>query len=250
MLNVAIIGRGNVGSHLFKSLEGKDVEVSLLPAHTLTEEIVGDLNRSNCDVAVIAVKDDVIADVARLLKSFNGIVVHTSGSADMEVLERCGIRHYGVMYPLQTFSKEVEMEYNTIPIYIESSTPEVGRTIEAIASRISGICEYADSRRRKYLHIGAVFACNFVNHLWTLSEYYLNEHGLEFRHLLPLINRTVAKIETSSPASVQTGPAARHDSAVMNMQSDMLHDYPDMRMIYDILSQSIMNSIRNVKDRL
>ena len=68
-----------------------------------------------------------------------------------------------------------------------------------------------DSESRRNLHIAAVFACNFSNHMYTISEKILSESDLDFRLLLPLIDQTVMKLKDNKPSDTQTGPAKRND---------------------------------------
>lgn len=249
-VRITIIGGGNVGSHLFKAFALAGYAVDLVSGRDFNEEVAYSISISHadCNVVLICVKDDAVSRIASLLKDFSGIVLHTSGSLGISVLADAGIKKYGVLYPLQSFSKEKEMDYAEIPFLIEASDEDVYRKVNTLALSVSERVKKADSTTRRHLHIAAVFACNFVNHLWALSEDYLKSADLDFNLLLPLITNTMGKIKDSSPSDVQTGPASRGDSEIIASHLNALSGYPEMQSIYRLLSDSIMN--KYVKNRL
>ena len=236
MKRIAIIGRGNVAFHLQKAF-GDDAR--MVNPHTLEGM------PENPDVILIAVKDDAIADVALRCKGVAPLMAHTSGSVGMSVLEGCA-PHTGVFYPLQTFSKDVTLDYSEIPFFIEGSDREADDRLTALALRISPNLYKADSEVRGRLHIAAVFACNFSNHLSALADDLLHESGMDYRVLLPLLKETVRKLDTLPPRKAQTGPASRGDRKVMATHIDRLSCHPDMQEIYRLLSSSIMAKAKSV----
>lgn len=238
---IAIIGRGNVGSHLKKALENIGKSVIAIASR---EEFP---NLSDYDLIIIAVKDDYIKDVAlklrEALKNDNArpIVVHTSGSVNLSVLteilpERIAA---GVFYPMQTFSKGVDMRYDNIPFLLEASDPSTLERLKLLASEISSNVQEADSEIRAKYHIGAVLTCNFTNHLCALTDEYLQANGLKFNTLLPLLSQTISKLNSTSPAEAQTGPAIRGDHKVIDYHFDKLREYPELLDIYKYFSESI-----------
>lgn len=235
-MKTAIIGRGNVANHLDKAFVGKCGVVMVNP-HTL-----GELP-CDADVILISVKDDAIAEVARHLESMlpegsNAIVAHTSGSKSMDVLGF--MRHpVGVFYPLQTFSKDVPLDYAEIPFFIEGSNPDVATALKELAGLVSGHVHEADSSVRRTLHIASVLACNFTNHLWALADDVLRRNGLDFSMLHPLVKETCRKAMENNPGDVQTGPARRGDSGIVSAHLEALADMPGIHDIYEILSNSI-----------
>lgn len=237
--NVAIIGRGNVGTHLSRALSSK-VYVTVVNPHTLAE-LTG-----TEDIILISVSDAALPEVAGYLASHihtkcNPIVAHTSGTTPMDVLSGLDVP-YGVFYPMQTFSKDVDLNYADIPMFIEGSDAEVSDVLIDLAGLFSDHVHYADSEKRRKLHIGSVFACNFANHLWTLSEKWLKENGLDFSMMHALIRETTRKALSNSPASVQTGPARRHDAPTIKSHLKMLEGNPQLHDIYIMLTDSIENS--------
>lgn len=237
--NVAIIGRGNVGTHLSRALSSK-VYVTVVNPHTLAE-LTG-----TEDIILISVSDAALPEVAGNLASHihakcNPIVAHTSGTTPMDVLSGLDVP-YGVFYPMQTFSKDVDLNYADIPMFIEGSDAEVSDVLTELAGSFSDHVHYADSDKRRKLHVGSVFACNFANHLWALSEKWLKENGLDFSMMHALIRETTRKALSNSPASVQTGPARRHDAPTIKSHLKMLEGNPQLHDIYKILTDSIENS--------
>ena len=236
---MAIIGRGNVGTHLSRALSSK-VYVTVVNPHTLAE-LTG-----TEDIILISVSDAALPEVAGNLASHihakcNPIVAHTSGTTPMDVLSGLDV-HYGVFYPMQTFSKDVDLNYADIPMFIEGSDAEVSDVLMDLAGLFSDHVHYADSEKRRKLHIGSVFACNFANHLWTLSEKWLKGNGLDFSMMHALIRETTRKALANSPHEVQTGPAIRHDAPTIKSHLKMLEGNPQLHDIYIMLTDSIENS--------
>ena len=142
---------------------------------------------------------------------------------------------YGVFYPMQTFSKERLVDFAEIPLFIEGDDPAIRQLAESISRRVYELSTEA----RKYLHLSAVFACNFVNHCYALSAALLEQHGLPFDAMLPLIDETARKVHELHPHDAQTGPAVRYDENVIRMQTALLADNPELQQIYELLSLDI-----------
>lgn len=237
---INIIGRGNVATHLANAFEGK-AEINMVNPHSLAE-----LN-TDADLTIISVTDTAIAKVLDKLPKINGIVAHTSGSTSIDVFKSFRQDRFGVFYPLQTFSKSKKLKYEDIPFYIEASDKITADTLFNYALLISDNVRFADSSQREKLHIAAVLSCNFVNHLWALSEKYLKEAGLDFHDLTPLIRETFDKANIISPTAAQTGPAVREDMKTIQNHIDKLENYACIREIYKLLSDSIINYNRTIK---
>lgn len=233
-LKVAVIGSGNVATHLCKALEGK---VELYQVDPRSLEGLPEY----ADIAVISVKDDAIKSVARRLDGKFGLTAHTSGSVPMSALADCGCEH-GVFYPLQTFTKDVELNYSEIPFFIEGSSADVTSSLSCLAHLISGNVREADSDSRKTLHLASVFACNFSNCLVGIADDILRRKGMDYSVLLPLLSQTLAKLQSLSPKEAQTGPAARLDMKVVNSHVQMLNEMGERNLagIYEGLSAEII----------
>lgn len=153
-------------------------------------------------------------------------------------------RRYGVLYPLQTFSRARAVDFSSLPLFPEANSPEDMELLCRVAQRLSKEVHPLDSERRKTLHLAAVFACNFTNHMYALAGKLLTEQQIPMHVLHPLIDETAAKIHTLTPSEAQTGPAVRYDENVMNNHLAMLSD-PDMQSIYRLMSQHIHKEATN-----
>lgn len=251
-MNIVLLGSGNVATHLGRAFKmagqsivqvwSRDISNASELADTLAAEPISemfDLDRS-ADLYIIAVKDEAIREVALALEISDKLIVHTSGSTGLDILDGVSSR-IGVFYPLQTFSKTKSVDFRQIPIAIEGNTADVTSTIRAIADRLSERVIELSSEQRKALHIAAVFACNFTNHLFALSQELLKEQKLDFDLLRPLIAETADKIQMNDPISVQTGPAIRDDKTTIQAHLNLLHDKQELMELYQKLSQSIVN---------
>ncbi|MXV15594.1 Rossmann-like and DUF2520 domain-containing protein [Hufsiella ginkgonis] len=251
-MRITLIGSGNVATHLAAAFKNAGHTIAQVWSHTYQHaallayhvkataaEHLGDLD-SSADIFVIAVKDDAIPGVAGQLNAGNQLVVHTSGSTAMDVLAGVSTRT-GVIYPLQTISKLREIDFRQVPVAVEGSTPDVARELHLLASGISGNVLELSSEKRLSLHVAAVFACNFTNHLYQLSKTILDKYGLDFDLIRPLIAETAEKVSTVDPASVQTGPAVRNDRLTMDKHLHFLEKEPELQDLYRRLSQNIIN---------
>ncbi|MBR2475219.1 MAG: DUF2520 domain-containing protein [Bacteroidaceae bacterium] len=236
-----MIGSGNVATHLAKAIYKAGVEIKYVYSPTLANcsALANQVNAttvdnidciSDVDLIVIAIKDNAIKGVVERLRDKDSIVVHTSGGINIDVFDGC-VTKCGVIYPLQTFSKEREIDFKKVPLFIEANSTSVFTELEEFAKRLSESVIEADSRRRKIMHIAAVFACNFVNHCYDISSQILEKEGLNFSTLIPLIEETTKKISEITPHEAQTGPARRGDSIVMNSHLEMI-DSPQIKEIY------------------
>jgi predicted short-subunit dehydrogenase-like oxidoreductase (DUF2520 family) len=147
--------------------------------------------------------------------------------------------HYGVFYPMQTFSKERQVDFLPIPVFLEASDDATLSLARTLAESISHHVYVLSSEDRKFLHLSAVFACNFANHCYALSAELLEKHGIPFDVMLPLIDETARKVHELHPLDAQTGPAVRYDENVIRMQSSLLSDSPALQEIYNLLSLNI-----------
>jgi predicted short-subunit dehydrogenase-like oxidoreductase (DUF2520 family) len=248
MKRVVIIGSGNVATSLALALKEK-CDVIQIYSRTLDNaqrlaEMVGcnatcDLKElvPNADVYIVSVSDDAISNVTSAFPDNSALWLHTSGSTPIEVFEGCRSR-YGVLYPMQSFSKNYPTDMSEVHIFIEGNDSKTCLEVAELASLMTKNVHEATSAERERLHVAAVFACNFANHMFTLSNEVLDEAGIPFDAMLPLIKTTVAKLDILTPAESQTGPAARGDVKIIDKHLASLHG--DKRKIYKLLSQSII----------
>lgn len=223
-----LIGRGNVASHFEEALRQTGHQVISVGGRHRTQPIPTD-----ADLYVIAVTDSAIRGVAADIGYVKGLVVHTAGSVPMDILPQ---QNRGVLYPLQTFTKGRSVDMQEVPLFIESDGDLP--LLREVASRISQHVTEMDSHRRRYLHLAAVFCCNFTNHMYSLTEKILTQHDIPFSVMLPLIDETARKVHSLSPAQAQTGPAVRWNQEVMQAQLELL-EREDLKQLYQIISQSI-----------
>ncbi|MEM9981220.1 MAG: Rossmann-like and DUF2520 domain-containing protein [Bacteroidota bacterium] len=254
-MNIAFIGTGNVAWHLTQGLEqvGHQV-VSVYSRHsdhaaTLCKQLYDaqikydlDFTETNADIVLVAVADDALAQVIdSLILSDEIIVAHTSGSKPMQIFEDYPY-HCGVFYPLQTFSKQHPLNLSKVPFCIEASSNRIEDILLQLAKSLSDRVYLINSRERSILHIAAVFACNFVNHLFVQSKDILDQAGIDFDILKPLIQETVRKALQTDPKMVQTGPAIRNDRQIIEQHLAYLQKSDvDKRRIYQLLTESILN---------
>lgn len=254
-MKIVFIGAGNLATRLSLAMQRVGMQIGQVYSHTeanarqLATRLgcpwTNDLSalQEDGDLYVFSLKDTVLSDVISKVKPNNGMWVHTAGSMPMSVFEGYAQR-FGVLYPLQTFSKGRNVNFDVIPIFLEANTDKNADYLKNIASALSENVRFMSSEKRRSLHLAAVFACNFTNHIYTLSYKLLENESIPADVLLPLIDETVSKIHSMPPAAAQTGPAIRYDENVINKHLAMLDD-PDMQAIYRLLSQSIHKEAQN-----
>lgn len=249
-LTATFIGAGNVAWGLAPAFQRAGIAVRRVIARSIesASALAGALGSGveagtdassadrDADIVVIAATDSAVASIAAGCPGSKALWLHTSGSVDAAVLAAASPR-YGVIYPMQTFTRGVKVSLDDAAIFIEGSDPASLDTIRDTASRISRRVREADSARRRQLHCAAVFACNFTNHLWTIAGRIAAEAGSSLDDFMPLIDETLRKAREIGPEKGQTGPARRGATQVMAAHEALLPD--DYRQIYHLLSQSI-----------
>jgi len=245
MIKVVILGGGNVAYHLTANML-KNSSINVVQVYNRSiDKIVHFKNNTaitnNLDelkdaaIYIIAVADNAIVELSKKLVFKNKLVVHTSGSVAMNELQ--SISNKGVFYPLQSFSKEREVDFYTIPICIEASTKKDLELLESLAKSISNTVYKINSDQRKSLHLAAVFVSNFVNHLYHIGNEICKKNNIPFEILQPLIQETSNKIAVLSPFEAQTGPAKRNDVKTIEKHESML--LINQQEIYTLLTKSI-----------
>lgn len=250
-MKIVLIGAGNLATHLGKALhaaghdmvqvfsrtmQSAETLASLLDAEPLTDMAQV---RDDADVYIFSVKDSALEQlISQLCGGEKKVFLHTAGSMPMSVFREKAL-HYGVLYPMQTFSKQREVDFSIIPCFIEANDEFALKQIEGLAGQISHRVFQLSSEDRKYLHLSAVFACNFANHCYAASQELLQQHGIPFDVMLPLIDETAAKVHGMTPKEAQTGPAVRYDENVIDKQIQLLENQPYFQKIYDCMSKSI-----------
>ncbi|MBX2964735.1 MAG: DUF2520 domain-containing protein [Cyclobacteriaceae bacterium] len=260
--SVSFAGSGNLAWHLAPALDNAGYPVreiySRNPAHAealvqrLYEAEVKatlDFSTSASRVFIIAVSDDAIEDIAReIILPDEAILVHTSGSQPLSRLGYAATPDIGVFYPLQTFSKERKVDFKDVPVFVESELEEVERILVKMGRAISREVHAIDATSRKALHVAAVFASNFTNHMLRLSHDIAQQHDLDFDWLKPLIAETINKSLSANPAHAQTGPARHGDFETLDKHMQFLQDDAKLAELYRVVSQHIVDRYSFDKD--
>ncbi len=250
-MKIVILGSGNVATHLSLALLragnsiiqvfSRDISHAANLAAKLKCESISDIEKLNChaDLYFFSVSDDAITTLVSSLPYLEGMVVHTSGATGIDVLS-AKFKSAGVLYPLQTFSAKRDIDFKNVPLLIEASNQESEDLLVHIASSISLHVQKVNSAGRSALHLAAVLACNFTNHLYALAAELLEKESLSFNLLYPLMEETLAKAKAYPPATVQTGPARRLDINTINKHIDYLGKDTFEASLYILLTDSII----------
>ncbi|MGL5980103.1 MAG: Rossmann-like and DUF2520 domain-containing protein [Phocaeicola sp.] len=253
-MKIALIGAGNVATHLGSALQGAGHQVIQVYSYTkVSAATLGELLQTtyttqleevttDADLYILSVKDAVLSElIPQLTKGREqACFAHTAGSLPITLFEGYATK-YGVFYPMQTFSKERAVDFQTVSLFIEGNSPAVTTQLKRLASEISPLVYEASSTQRAYLHVAAVFACNFSNHMYNLCASLLEQQQLPFEAMFPLIDETARKVHHLHPQAGQTGPAVRGDWNVVEKHLEMLANQPELQTIYKKLSESIYN---------
>jgi predicted short-subunit dehydrogenase-like oxidoreductase (DUF2520 family) len=248
MIKVVLIGAGNVAVHLAKAFKiAKNVDFVQRYSRNNKNEIYFNKktpttdslqNLVKADIYVIAINDDSVSSLSNKLPFIEGLVVHTSGSIPLTSLSDNLKR--GVFYPLQTFSKNRDLNFENIPIAIETEFEKDKELLNNLAGSISNYVYYINSRQREKLHIAAIFANNFSNYMFTVAKSICDENNFSFDILKPLILETTNKLKSLDPEQAQTGPAKRNDKEVIEKHLSQLKN--ERKEIYSLISNSINRS--------
>jgi predicted short-subunit dehydrogenase-like oxidoreductase (DUF2520 family) len=247
---LAFIGAGNLATRVAIELHNQGVDIVQVYSRTVTSAVTlskligcpyvtqAELVTVDADIYIISVSDMAMGELLGKINFTNKLIAHTAGSISMEELKKHS-PNYGVFYPLQTFSKYREVDFSGIPFCIEANTPENEQTLIDLAFTITNDVRIVNSDQRKQLHLAAVFAGNFTNHLYAIAAEILQQKGLPFDIIEPLISETAAKIKDIAPRAAQTGPAVRNDKNVITDHLSLLNENPNLKEIYSLLSENI-----------
>lgn len=247
---IAIIGAGNTAYTLCKVLKSKGIEPFCIYVRNpeKAEKVRADLGVEvvfsyekvlESDLAIIAINDDAISEVAAHLIDYKGLVVHTSGTKPSELLNRS--MRFGVFYPLQTMSKTREISFDEIPLLIYANSPDDVEMLSRFAKQFSNKVEFCDDEQRKAIHLAAVYVSNFTNVMLGIGDKLLKENGLSLDLMRPLVMEMMKKSFEISPEKALTGPARRGDFATIGEHEKMLAYNPDELAIYMILTDYIID---------
>ena len=255
-MKIALIGAGNVATclgprlkeagHEITAVYSRTVESARILADRLGATYTTDLKAVPAsDAAIVMLKDDALKELAPAISdSLNDtLLLHTAGSVSMDIWYTAGAMKYGVLYPMQTFSKTSVIDWSQVPLFIEGSSDQTLNSIRELALTVSPDVTVLSSEGRRKLHLAAVFTCNFSNHMYAIAEQLLADEGVPFRVMLPLVRETARKVETMSPKDAQTGPAIRGDRKVIDEHLALLKDNPEYAELYRLISTDINKKI-------
>ena len=193
------------------------------------------------EVVIAAVNDDALYSLMKEINiPDNTVIAHTAGSVGLEVFER-HITDFGVFYPLQTFTMGRDYDFHSIPLFIEANNKKSHSVLKSLALTVSEKVFDLSSEKRRYLHLAAVFVCNFVNHMYYAGKEITGMAGMEFNVLLPLLEETLEKVYELGPERSQTGPAIRNDKKTIEKHLDLLSFSPDLQKMYRVITGAIIN---------
>lgn len=251
-MKIVVVGAGNVATHLATGLYKENFDIiqiysrTLESATALSQKVqaapitdITDISK-NADLYIFAIKDSVLEETLAKIPKNEGIWVHTAGSIPLNVFEKY-TSSFGVIYPFQTFSKNRTIDWRNTPIFVEASDANTMEILYKAAVKLSSKVVELSSEDRRYLHLTGVFACNFTNHMYAISEQFLKRINLPFDMALPLIDETASKVHELNPSEAQTGPAIRYDKNVINKHLELIDDQ-DIKYIYKLISENIHKS--------
>jgi len=248
---VSIIGTGNLAWNLIHALNlvnvtivevfgRSNVNIPHLSGNTrycLSEDYSAlDVE---ADLVFLAITDDAIGEIANKIPNKQIPVVHLSGSCHIQLLKDAGFENYGVFYPLQTFSKARLIDFSNIPLFLEASSKSLEVELANLARKMSTSVHITKFEQRRNLHVAAVFACNFSNHMLSQAETICKQHNIEFSVLKTLIYETFTKALEMGPFEGQTGPALRNNSRIISEHLKALENQPELSKLYQMITQSI-----------
>ena len=256
-MKIALIGAGNVATCLGPRLKEAGHEITAVYSRTTdSARILADRLGATyttdikavpaSDAAIVMLKDDALKELAPVIATNlkGALLLHTAGSVPMDIWREAGAQRYGVLYPMQTFSKESHIDWSQVPLFVEGSSAPVLESIKELSLTISPDVTVLSSEGRKKLHLAAVFTCNFSNHMYAIAEQLLASEGVPFSVMLPLVRETARKVEAIDPHDAQTGPAVRGDRKVIDEHLELLKDYPEYAELYRLISIDINKNLK------
>lgn len=248
---IVLFGAGNMAVHLAKALALSGYKI--IQVYSRTKEaahwLATRLNTnaitdpaefdSASDIIIFALNDNCLPEILEQVNFSGQLALHTSGSLPMTVFKGKA-EHFGVLYPLQTFSKFRNVRFREVPLFIEANSSKNLANLKMLAESLSIHVSIADSAQRRQLHLAAVFANNFVNHFYALAGELIKHSGFSFNALKPLIQETAMKaLDCDNPITAQTGPAVRLNREILLKHLEMLANNTDLQNLYTFASNSI-----------
>ena len=255
-MNIVFIGSGNVATQMAPALKENGHEILCVYSRSIKNakalsNILGCnyCNKvqnipSNADLYIVTLQDDFIEKIINQLNFQPACIVHTSGSKPLDIFPK-RFKNAGVIYPLQTFTKNRKTNWATLPIFIEANNSKSRASVSKVAHSLSKNVQKANSLKRQQMHLAAVFANNFVNHLYSLSSELLKNEKISFDVLKPIILETTERILSADPAKIQTGPAKRKDFTTIKKHLNLLKADKNKLKVYKTITESIIHTTKS-----
>jgi len=253
-INIVVIGAGNLASHISGALRNaghiilqvysRTNKSAIQLAELLNCDFTTDLShvRKDADLYILVLSDEAVLDFVSNFTFPHTVAIHMSGGLEMDLFEG-KVQNYGVVYPVQTFTKGRSIDFKTIPLCLEANNPETEEFLKGLARQLSHNIHIVDSAQREMIHLAAVYSCNFVNHLYHISFRILQENDLPFELLSSLIIETAEKVKGDLPGNTQTGPAKRNDRVIIDKHLELLSSSVRYQKLYSELSESIRREL-------
>lgn len=242
-LKIALIGNGNVGSYLWKAFGNTEVHCALFARNPIGNQHTLDALSSKIelfDIVLLCVKDDAITPLSSTLPAGDYLLAHCSGAANLDALD-AKHKNRGVFYPLMSLKESNSVLPNEIPFCLEWEMEDSLDVLTQLCNALGATWFPVSSVQRQYLHLAAVFAHNFSNHMFSLSQALLDEHELDFKILLPLLHQNLKMLQQKNAKDLQTGPAIRNDESTINKHLNLLTD-ETLKALYQSLTNSIQRT--------
>jgi len=249
-MKVVILGSGNTATvlckvitsagHTIVQIASRNEQNAKLLADTYSATST-DLAASRfepADIYIMALQDVSLDHIEKFHGLKNKLVVHTAGAISINALKNISDT-YGVLYPLQTLSKNSK-RIPEIPFLVDGNNAETLHTVKQFAKTLSDNVQQANDKERLNYHVAAVFVSNFTNHIYSLAEMFCKKENLDWQSLFPIMDETNERAQEISPFLSQTGPALRDDIFTLNRHLQALSSYPNLKYIYLKLSESII----------
>ncbi len=254
-----IIGSGNLATQLALALHKSGILIKQIysrkstNANTLAQKLNADATNDftqlyrEADIYFLSLSDDAQEEYANAFPFKDKLIVHTSGSLDIDILKESS-KNFGVFYPLQTFNKQVSLDFSKVPICIEASNTGSIEKLKFLCKQLSCKWYNYNSEKRKFVHLAAVFCCNFANHMISISEDILHKQDIPLEIIEPLVNEPFSKAINNTASSSQTGPALRNDIKILEKHNKLLkYHFKEYSELYKTISSSIFE-FHNKKD--
>lgn len=252
IMRISIIGNGNLAqsiAQIFFKTSQELVEMyapnfSALSVFckTVNAQPLKELSKlnTNIDILIIAITDSAIRQVVTEIPKGNFVLAHTSGSIAMDVFEEANVKNYGVFYPLYSFLKAQAEDFSEIPIMLESVNETSNKWLHRLANKLSNNISVVNSQDRKKYHMAGILVNNFTNHLWAICQEMLDNSGLAFENLKPILKETANNAMKSEQLyDLQTGPAKRNNQKIINSHIELLEDNKDLQELYQCMTRLI-----------